>query len=142
MVSQCIEDYQLVLQNYKLVVNIEIIIISVDVELLCWIFDNLLFNVVVYGVLDKNIYIWVVVEKDIVFIDVVNYGNKILLEKISNLFEFFVWGDGVWNDNVIGIGFGLFIVVDCVRIMYGEVNVIDVDYVEVCFWVVIFQQED
>lgn len=109
----------------------------VDEELLCRILDNLVFNVVVYGVLDKIIYIWLLVDEYNVYIDVVNDGKKIFKEKISSLFEFFICGEGVWNDNVIGIGLGLLIVVDCVRIMYGDVMVIDVDYVDVCFRVCI-----
>lgn len=52
-------------------------------------------------------------------------------------FEFFIWGVEFRNDNVIGIGLGLLIVVDCVCLMYGDVKVVDVDYVDVCFRVII-----
>ena len=142
MVSQCIEDYQLALQNHKLAVNIEASTITADAELLRRIFDNLLSNAVAHGALDRTIYIRVTVENDTALIDVANHGSKIPPEKISNLFEPFVRGDGVRNDNVIGTGLGLSIVADCARIMHGEVNVIDVDYAEVCFRVVIPQQED
>ena len=142
MVSQCIEDYQLALQNHKLAVNIEASTITADAELLRRIFDNLLSNAVAHGALDRTIYIRVTVENDTALIDVANHGSKIPPEKINNLFEPFVRGDGVRNDNVIGTGLGLSIVADCARIMHGEVNVIDVDYAEVCFRVVIPQQED
>lgn len=142
MVSQCIEDYQLALQNHKLSVKIDAPTISADAELLRRIFDNLLSNAVAHGALGETIYIRVMRSNDAAVIDVANHGKTIPPEKISNLFEPFVRGDGARNDNVIGTGLGLSIVADCARIMHGEVNVIDVDYAEVCFRVVIPQQED
>lgn len=142
MVNQCIEDYQLALQNHTLSVTVDEANIYADPELLRRILDNLLSNAVAHGSLDEAIYIRVSVEKNKALIDVANHGTKIPPEKISNLFEPFVRGDGARNDNVIGTGLGLSIVSDCARIMHGEVSLIDVDYADVCFRVVIPQQEE
>ncbi|OFI36109.1 two-component sensor histidine kinase [Alteromonas lipolytica] len=142
MVNQCIEDYQLALQNHNLSVSIEAKTISADAELLRRILDNLLSNAVAHGSLNQTIYIRVSLENQTAFIEVANHGKKIPEEKISNLFEPFVRGEGARNDNVIGTGLGLSIVADCARIMHGEVSVTDVDYAEVCFRVAIPQQEE
>ena len=142
MVSECIEDYQLALQNHTLAVNVSAPHIIADAELLRRIFDNLLSNAVAHGSLDKTIYINVAKDDKAAYIDVANHGNKIPAEKIITLFEPFVRGEGARNDNVIGTGLGLSIVADCARIMHGEVSVTDVDYAEVCFRVVIPQQEE
>lgn len=141
MVTQCIEDYQLALQNHHLSVSLNAGTVKADPELLRRIFDNLLSNAVAHGAVDKAIYIKVDVVDSEAIIDVANHGRKIAEDKIDNLFEPFVRGEGARNDNVIGTGLGLSIVADCARIMHGSVRVIDVDYAEVCFRVVIPQQE-
>lgn len=40
--------------------NVDVDSVWIDEELFCWIFDNLVFNVVVYGVLGRfiNVYIY------------------------------------------------------------------------------------
>lgn len=96
-----------------------------------------MFNVVVYGVVGRLINISFYNENDNFVLDVVNCGKCIVLELVYILFEFFIWGIELRNDNVIGMGLGLLIVVDCVWLMYGDVCVVDVDYVDVCFRVII-----
>ncbi|NVK56398.1 MAG: HAMP domain-containing histidine kinase [Alteromonadaceae bacterium] len=141
MVEQCIEDYQLALQQHELDVRVDIDIMLADAELLRRIFDNLLSNAVAHGAVNKTIHIRVARYDNEVHIDVANDGNKIPESQIDSLFEPFVRGEGVRNDNVIGTGLGLSIVADCARIMHGGVSVINVDYADVCFRVVIPQQD-
>ncbi|MDC8831535.1 sensor histidine kinase [Alteromonas gilva] len=141
MVEQSIEDYQLALQQHEVDVRVNVDIIMADAELLRRILDNLLSNAVAHGAVNKAIYIRVAQHADAVHIDVANHGNTISEDEIEHLFEPFVRGEGVRNDNVIGTGLGLSIVADCARIMHGGVSVINVDYADVCFRVVIPQQE-
>ena len=51
----------------------------------------------------------------------------------SDLFQPFIRGNEHRNDHVIGAGLGLSIVADCARLMQGSVEIIDVDYADVCF---------
>jgi two-component system sensor histidine kinase GlrK len=57
------------------------------------------------------------------------------------MFEPFIRGTEPRNDNVIGTGLGLSIVADCARLMHGDVQVVEVDYADVCFRVAIAQNE-
>lgn len=141
LVQQCIEDYQLALKRHPLSINIETQLMVADEELLRRIFDNLISNAVAHGALDKHIYIHVYAKAKRFIIDIANHGSPIAKEKIVTLFEPFVRGEGARNDNVIGTGLGLSIVADCARIMLGEVKVVEVDYAEVCFRVIIPEQD-
>jgi two-component system sensor histidine kinase GlrK len=134
-----LEDYALAIQDRDVEVNIEPTSIHIDEELFRRILDNLVSNAVAHGALGRPININIYRQNDNVILDVANRGKRIAPESVKTLFEPFIRGTEPRNDNVIGTGLGLSIVADCARLMHGDVNVVDVDYADVCFRVTIPQ---
>lgn len=141
MVDDCLQDYRLALQHHELEVDVKADPIWADAELLRRILDNLVSNAVAHGARNRPINIKLYVKGEMACVEVANRGKKIPPEKVDTLFEPFTRGDGERNDNVIGTGLGLSIVADCARLMHGEVDVVDVDYADVCFRVMIPQED-
>lgn len=141
LVAQCRKDYQAVLAKHELRLSIDAPHIKADEELLRRILDNLLSNAIAHGATDTPIDIRVASSGQEVIIDVANTGASISSDDIAGLFEPFVRGRTPRNDNVVGAGLGLSIVADCVRLMHGRVLLHPVDYADVCFRVVIPQQD-
>ena len=139
LVNACLEDYALAIQDRDVEVNIEPTSIHIDEELFRRILDNLVSNAVAHGALGRPININIYRQNDNVILDVANRGKRIAPESVKTLFEPFIRGTEPRNDNVIGTGLGLSIVADCARLMHGDVNVVDVDYADVCFRVTIPQ---
>jgi two-component system sensor histidine kinase GlrK len=65
-------------------------------------------------------------------LDFSNRGQKIPIELRATLFQAFSRGEGKRNDRVTGSGLGLSIISDCARMMFGKVEMVDVDYADVC----------
>ncbi|GFD96065.1 two-component sensor histidine kinase [Alteromonas sp. KUL156] len=141
LVSACLEDYALAIQEREVDVNIVSTKVNVDEELFRRILDNLVSNAVAHGAVGRPINIHLYKEKENLVLDVANRGKRIAPESVPTLFEPFIRGPEPRNDNVIGTGLGLSIVADCARLMHGDVRVVDVDYADVCFRVTIPQQE-
>ena len=141
LVSACLEDYALAIQDREVDVNIVSTDINVDEELFRRILDNLVSNAVAHGAVGRPINIHLYIENGNLVLDVANRGKRIAPESVPTLFEPFIRGPEPRNDNVIGTGLGLSIVADCARLMHGDVRVVDVDYADVCFRVTIPQQE-
>ena len=59
----------------------------------------------------------------------------------QNLFSKFYRVQGEETKGIVGTGLGLSIVADCARLMHGDVQVVEVDYADVCFRVAIAQNE-
>ena len=70
-----------------------------------------------------------------------NHGHKMAIKQRHALFQPFNHGEGTKNDGVTGSGLGLFIVADCVRMMFGKAGMVEVDYAEVCIHVQIPHKE-
>jgi two-component system sensor histidine kinase GlrK len=141
LVSACLEDYALAIQDREVEVQITASEVRIDEELFRRILDNLVSNAVAHGAVGRPINISLYNENDNLVLDVANRGKRIAPESVHTLFEPFIRGTEPRNDNVIGTGLGLSIVADCARLMHGDVRVVDVDYADVCFRVTIGQQE-
>ncbi|GFD87854.1 two-component sensor histidine kinase [Tenacibaculum sp. KUL152] len=141
LADACLEDYALAIQDREVDLNVEPAEITIDEELFRRILDNLVSNAVAHGAVGRPINIHIYNSNDNVILDVANRGKRIAPESVRTLFEPFIRGTEPRNDNVIGTGLGLSIVADCARLMHGEVQVVDVDYADVCFRVTIPQQE-
>ena len=141
LVSACLEDYALAIQDREVDVNITSPEVKIDEELFRRVLDNLVSNAVAHGAVGRPINIHLYNENDNLVLDVANRGKRIAQESVHTLFEPFIRGTEPRNDNVIGTGLGLSIVADCARLMHGDVRVVDVDYADVCFRVTIPQQE-
>jgi len=142
LIAQCHQDYQAVLAKHELRLSIDAPYIRADEELLRRILDNLLSNDIAHGAVDTPIDIKVTMISHESIIDVANAGEAISSENVDGLFEPFVRGRTLRHDNVVGAGLGLSIVADCVRLMHGRVLLQPVDYADVCFRVVIPQQDN
>jgi two-component system sensor histidine kinase GlrK len=142
LVSACLEDYALAIQDREVDVNITSPEVKIDEELFRRVLDNLVSNAVAHGAVGRPINIHLYNENDNLVLDVANRGKRIAPESVHTLFEPFIRGTEPRNDNVIGTGLGLSIVADCARLMHGDVRVVDVDYADVCFRVTIPQQEE
>jgi len=141
LVSACLEDYALAIQDREVDVNITSPEVKIDEELFRRVLDNLVSNAVAHGAVGRPINIHLYNENDNLVLDVANRGKRIAPESVHTLFEPIIRGTEPRNDNVIGTGLGLSIVADCARLMHGDVRVVDVDYADVCFRVTIPQQE-
>jgi len=141
LVSACLEDYALAIQDREVDVNITSPEVKIDEELFRRVLDNLVSNAVAHGAVGRPINIHLYNDNDNLVLDVTNRGKRIAPESVHTLFEPFIRGTEPRNDNVIGTGLGLSIVADCARLMHGDVRVVDVDYADVCFRVTIPQQE-
>ena len=141
LVTACLDDYALAIQEREVDVNISAPTVHVDEELFRRILDNLVSNAVAHGAIGRPINISLYNENDNLVLDVANRGKRIAPESVHTLFEPFIRGTEPRNDNVIGTGLGLSIVADCARLMHGDVKVVDVDYADVCFRVTIPRQE-
>ena len=141
LVSACLEDYALAIQDREVEVKITASEVRIDEELFRRILDNLVSNAVAHGAVGRPINISLYNENDNLVLDVANRGKRIAPESVHTLFEPFIRGTEPRNDNVIGTGLGLSIVADCARLMHGDVRVVDVDYADVCFRVTIPRQE-
>ena len=137
LVSACLEDYALAIQDREVDVNITSPEVKIDEELFRRVLDNLVSNAVAHGAVGRPINIHLYNENDNLVLDVANRGKRIAPESVHTLFEPFIRGTEPRNDNVIGTGLGLSIVADCARLMHGDVRVVDVDYADVCFRVTI-----
>jgi len=142
LVSACLEDYALAIQDREVDVNITSPEVKIDEELFRRVLDNLVSNAVAHGAVGRPINIHLYNDNDNLVLDVANRGKRIAPESVHTLFEPFIRGTEPRNDNVIGTGLGLSIVADCARLMHGDVRVVDVDYADVCFRVTIPQQEE
>jgi two-component system sensor histidine kinase GlrK len=130
-----ITDNSLVLKQHKHQIETDIILKQVyaDNNLFRRILDNLLSNAIAHGSKGQSINIKLYQENNVQILDVANRGPKISQEQRTMLFEPFNRGRAKRNDRIIGSGLGLSIVADCARIMGGKVEIIDVDYADVCF---------
>lgn len=137
VIDQCIKDNTLALSHngHTVETNIAIDIIDVDVDLFRRILDNLISNAIAHGARARPISITVYIKEHAFIIEVANFGKKIPKHEQADLFQPFIRGNEHRNDHVIGAGLGLSIVADCARLMQGAVEIIDVDYSDVCFQV-------
>ncbi|MEM0910329.1 MAG: HAMP domain-containing sensor histidine kinase [Pseudomonadota bacterium] len=136
LLKECASRYALILnQNEQdVVINVsDHLMVHADKELGDRVFDNLMSNAIAYGKLNSTITLDVTENIDSVSIFFKNMGKSIAKEIRPDLFEPFRRGDIKRNDKVIGAGLGLSIVADCIRLMQGEVEIIDVVDADVCF---------
>jgi two-component system sensor histidine kinase GlrK len=137
IIKECLTQNGLALKQSGCVVEVDIddnaADILTDAELFRRILDNLISNAIAHGAQQTKIYISVTLESNNLILDVANHGNTISGEARKNIFEPFKRGEFMRNDRVIGAGLGLSIVSDCARLLGGSVNIVDVNYAEVCF---------
>lgn len=143
LINEVLTDNALAIQQNSNVVNVNIAIDTamLDTNLYRRILDNLLSNALAHGTVGRPIDINLYIQKDTIVLDVANRGRKIPQELRSVLFEPFKRGDNKRNDRVTGSGLGLSIVSDCARMMHGKVEIVDVDYADVCMRVTLPTKE-
>lgn len=134
-IDQCIKDNALALSHndHTVDIKISVSVIEVDVDLFRRILDNLISNAIAHGARARPISLRIFMQNDAYIVEVANRGKKIAEDEKSDLFQPFIRGNEHRNDHVIGAGLGLSIVADCARLMQGSVDIIDVDYADVCF---------
>ncbi len=136
LLNECASRYELILnQNGQdVVINVsDQVFVFAEKELGDRIFDNLMSNAIAYAKMDSTITIDVIENIDNVCIFFKNMGKGIDKDVRPDLFEPFRRGDIKRNDKVMGAGLGLSIVADCVKLLQGEVEIIDVVDADVCF---------
>lgn len=137
LIQECIGDNRLVLlqNDREVVVNIddEEKDIFTDAQLFRRILDNLVSNAIAHGRPNTPITIKVAGNNNNVFVDVSNYGAPISEAERALIFEPFRRGEHERNDKVVGAGLGLSIVSDCANVLGGDITILDVEEVDVCF---------
>lgn len=139
VVEECLRDNRLALDQGGIHPIVELTQITAfsDSELIRRILDNLVSNALAHGTNQNPIYIKIYELKGKVAIEVANNGPALSQESVANLFQPFSRGNTQRNDKVIGAGLGLSIVDECARLLNGNVSLVDVDYADVCFRVVL-----
>ncbi|WP_293760008.1 HAMP domain-containing sensor histidine kinase [uncultured Paraglaciecola sp.] len=125
----------------QLDIKIDLATVFADHKLFRRILDNLLSNAIAHGNKGNPIYIRLYLRDNMQILDFANHGHRIAKEQRHALFQPFSRGEGTRNDRVIGSGLGLSIVADCARMMSGKVEMVEVDYAEVCIRVQIPNKE-
>lgn len=126
----------------QLDMKIELASIFADHKLFRRILDNLVSNAIAHGSIGRPINIRLYQQGNMQILDFANRGQKIHVEQRHILFQPFSRGEGARNDRVTGSGLGLSIVADCARMMFGKVDIVDVDYADVCIRVQIPTKEE
>jgi two-component system sensor histidine kinase GlrK len=113
--------------------NLEVTHYWGEEKLLIRIIDNLYSNAVHYG--EESGMIWISSKKinDYIQIDIANTGYEIPEKDRPMLFEPFYQGSHQRKGAVKGSGLGLSIARDCIYRMKGELQLVNVDYANVCF---------
>ena len=139
VVEECLRDNRLALDQGGIHPIVELTQITAfsDSELIRRMLDNLVSNALAHGTNQNPIYIKIYELKGKVAIEVANNGPALSQESVANLFQPFSRGNTQRNDKVIGAGLGLSIVDECARLLNGNVSLVDVDYADVCFRVVL-----
>ncbi|NMP29495.1 HAMP domain-containing histidine kinase [Rahnella sp. SAP-1] len=101
--------------------------------LLMRVLDNLYSNAVHYGAESGNIWLRSWQDGPCIMIDVANTGTPIPDAERAMIFEPFFQGSQLRKGAVKGSGLGLSIARDCITRMQGELNLVEVDYADVCF---------
>ena len=122
-------------------IKIDLPTIFADHKLFRRILDNLVSNAIAHGSKGRPINIRLYQQDNMQVLDFANRGSKIAVQERNALFQPFSRGEGVRNDRVTGSGLGLSIVADCARIMFGKVEMVEVDYADVCVRVQIPSKE-
>jgi two-component system sensor histidine kinase GlrK len=112
-------------------IKIELSTIFAEHKLFRRILDNLLSNAIAHGSKGRTININLYQQGNMQVLDFANYGQKIAVDQRNGLFQPFNRGETVRNDRVTGSGLGLFIVADCARMMFGNAEMVEVDYADV-----------
>lgn len=139
VVEECLRDNRLALDQGGIHPIVELTQLTAfsDSELIRRMLDNLVSNALAHGTNQNPIYIKIYELKGKVAIEVANNGPALSQESVANLFQPFSRGNTQRNDKVIGAGLGLSIVDECARLLNGNVSLVDVDYADVCFRVVL-----
>lgn len=101
--------------------------------LLARVIDNLYSNAIHYGAESGKIWLSTKKVADSLYIDIANTGEQITEKERAMLFEPFYQGSHQRKGAVKGSGLGLSIARDCVSRMKGDLQIVDVDYADVCF---------
>lgn len=139
IVEDCVRDNRLALDQVGINPIVELIQLKAfsDAELIRRMLDNLVSNALAHGKKQNPIYIKSYELKGKIAIEVANNGPKLSQESVANLFQPFSRGNTQRNDKVIGAGLGLSIVDECARLLNGNVSLVDVNYADVCFRIIL-----
>lgn len=107
--------------------------------LLMRVVDNIYSNAVHYGQESGTIWITSYYKENHLIIDIANQGDSIPEDERIKLFEPFYQGSKQRKSAVKGSGLGLSIARDSIYRMKGELQLVDVDYTNVCFRIILPQ---
>ncbi|WP_192457340.1 sensor histidine kinase [Musicola keenii] len=135
IVAMVVEAHSLSARSKQMRTHVDLPVSNCRAEttLLMRVIDNLYSNAVHYGQESGNIWIQSRQVGNRVQIEVANSGTPIPETERSMIFEPFYQGIHQRKGAVKGSGLGLSIAQDCIRRMQGELNLVAVDYADVCF---------
>ncbi|MBA4685900.1 MAG: HAMP domain-containing histidine kinase [Candidatus Galacturonibacter soehngenii] len=99
------------------------ILIEADGELIARLFDNLINNAIKYGADGKMIKVCIREIKDMVKVDVINYGKVIPNNELDHIFKKFYRVEQSRSENTGGTGLGLAIAKNVVDMHNGTIEV-------------------
>jgi two-component system sensor histidine kinase GlrK len=143
LLEQALEEHALAFNQSRQQVHLECGVSEVwtDPTLFRRILDNLLNNAQAYGEQGGEVWIKLKFVGQELQLKVANTGPPIPMSLRKTIFEPFQRGWTQRFGNTQGSGLGLSIVADCVRMLEGEVEVIDENWVDVCLLVKLPQPE-
>jgi two-component system sensor histidine kinase GlrK len=115
-------------RNQSVIIECQLNIIQTDAKLFTRIIDNLLSNAQAYGFENGKVSVKLYsdVETNTSILLVANTGPKVRKDQQSNILEPFYRSDTPRHDSLPGTGLGLSIVRDCVQLLNGSVEFVDI----------------
>ena len=115
-------------RNQNVIIECKLDIIQTDAKLFTRIIDNLLSNAQAYGFENGKIFVKLYsdIENNTSILLVANTGPKVPRDQQSNILEPFVRSDTPRHDSLPGTGLGLSIVRDCVHLLNGAVEFVEI----------------
>ena len=115
-------------RKQKIIIECQLEEVLTDAKLFTRIIDNLLSNAHVYGFEGGNVLVRLYTERKAkgYTLMVANTGPKVPEDQKSNILEPFCRGDVPRHDALPGTGLGLSIVRDCVHLLNGDVEFVDI----------------
>lgn len=115
-------------RNQSVIIECQLNIIQTDSKLFTRIIDNLLSNAQAYGFENGRVFVKLYsdIESNTTILLVANTGPKVPRDQQSNILEPFCRSDTPRHGSLPGTGLGLSIVRDCVHLLNGSVEFVDI----------------
>lgn len=127
LLEQLLDEFYPSFQEHNLEYEYQVeqkdILIEADGELIARLFDNLINNAIKYGADGKLIKVCIQETKEMVKIDVINYGKVIPNNELNHIFKKFYRVEQSRSENTGGTGLGLAIAKNVVDMHNGTIEV-------------------